>query len=63
MTNSGSNSYADSDSNSAPNSGAGCISDFEVTAPESQVGRGPVLSAAVVERKSERHSPRVTLIP
>ena len=59
----GTNSASDSDSNSAPNSGAGCISDFEVTAPESQVGRGPVLSAAVAERKSERHSPRVTFDP
>ena len=62
-TNSSSDSDANFDSNSAPNSGAGCISDFEVTAPESQVGRGPALSAAVTERKSERHSPRVTFDP
>ncbi len=60
--NSSSDSDANFDSNSAPNSGAGCISDFEVTAPESQVGRGPALSA-MVERKSERHSPRVTFDP
>jgi serine/threonine protein kinase len=57
------NSDSNSDSNSAPNSGAGFISDFEVSAPESQVGRGPVLSAAVVERKSERHSPRMAFDP
>ncbi|HKN72416.1 MAG TPA: PEGA domain-containing protein [Terriglobales bacterium] len=59
----GTNSGSDSDANSAPNCGAGSISDFEVTAPESQVGRGPVLSAAVVERESERHSPRVAFDP
>ena len=62
-TNSSSDSDSNSAPNSAPNSGAGCISDFEVTAPESQVGRGPALSAAVVERKSERHSPRVSFDP
>ena len=62
-TNSGSDSDSNSDSKSAPNCGAGFISDFEVTAPESQVGRGPVLSAAVVERESERHSPRVAFDP
>jgi len=62
-TNSGSDSEANFDANSATNSGAGSISDFEVTAPQSQIGRGPVLSAAAVERNSERHSPRVTFDP
>jgi serine/threonine protein kinase len=70
-TNSGSdsdsNSQSNFDSNSASNfdsnSGARFMSDFEVSAPESQVGRGPVLSAAAVERESERHSPRVSFDP
>ncbi len=61
--NSGSDSDSNSHSQSDSNSGARFISDFEVSAPESQVGRGPVLSAAVVERESERHSPRVAFDP
>ena len=58
---SGSGSKSNSQSNS--NSGARLISDFEVSAPESQAVRGPVLSAAVVEQESEQHSPRVAVDP
>ena len=50
---------SNSDSNSDLKSGARSISDFEVSAPESRAGSGPVLSAAAVEQESERHSPRV----
>jgi hypothetical protein len=51
-------------SNAEPdlNSGARLIGEFEVSAPESQAARGPVLSAAV-EEESERHSPRVAVDP
>ncbi|HKC01318.1 MAG TPA: PEGA domain-containing protein [Terriglobales bacterium] len=55
----GSKSYSTSDSKS----GARLISDFAVSAPESQAGRGPVLSAAVVEQESEQHAPRVAVDP
>jgi len=57
------NSGSNSGSNSSSNSGARLISDFEVRAPESQAAGGPVLSAAVVEQESERHSPRVAVDP
>src|SRR5208337_317933 len=50
---------ADSDAKS----GARLIGEFEVSAPESQAAHGPVLSAAVVEQESERHSPRVAVDP
>jgi hypothetical protein len=56
-------SNADSDSKSNSNSGARLIGEFEVSAPESQAAPGPVLSAAVVEQESERHSPRVAVDP
>jgi serine/threonine protein kinase len=55
-------SDSNSDPNSDQNSGARLISDFEVSASESQAARGPVLSAAV-EQESERHSPRVAVDP
>ncbi|MGA9987455.1 MAG: serine/threonine-protein kinase [Terriglobales bacterium] len=54
---------SNSDSNSDLKSGARSISDFEVSAPESRAGSGPVLSAAAVEQESERHSPRVSFDP
>jgi serine/threonine protein kinase len=56
-------SNANSGSNSGSNSGARLISDFEVSAPESQAARGPVLSAAVVEQESEQQLPRVAVDP
>jgi hypothetical protein len=59
----GANSDSKSDSNSDSNSGARLISDFQVSAPESQAVRGPVLSAAVVEQQSEQHSPRIAVDP
>jgi serine/threonine protein kinase len=52
-----------SSANSNSNSGARLISDFEVSAPESQAAHGPVLSAAMVEQESEQHSPRVAVDP
>ncbi|MGD0791919.1 MAG: PEGA domain-containing protein [Terriglobales bacterium] len=56
-----------SNANSDSKSGARLIGEvageFEVSAPESQAEIGPVLSAAVVERESERHSPRVAVDP
>jgi serine/threonine protein kinase len=58
-----SSSGSKSNSNSNSNSGARLISDFEVSAPESQAACGPVLSAAVVEQESEQHSPRVAVDP
>jgi serine/threonine protein kinase len=58
-SNSDSSFASDSDSKSS----ARFIGDFEVSAPESQAGRGPVLSAAVVEQESERHSTRVAFDP
>lgn len=54
---------SDSVSSSYSGSGTRFIGDFEVSAPESQVGRGPVSSAAAVERESDRHSPRVSFDP
>jgi serine/threonine protein kinase len=56
-------SNADSDSKSNSNSGARLIGEFDVSVPESQAALGPVLSAAVVEQESERHSPRVAVDP
>jgi serine/threonine protein kinase len=56
-------SPANAESNSDANSGARFISDFEVSAPQSQAARGPVLSAAVVEQESDQHSPRVAVDP
>ncbi|MGA2456937.1 MAG: PEGA domain-containing protein [Terriglobales bacterium] len=53
----------DSGSDSDLKSGARFISDFEVSAPESQAGCGPVLSAAVAEQESERQSTRVAFDP
>ncbi len=57
------NSGAQSDSDSNSKSGAPLIDEFDVSAPEFQAPRGPVLSAAVVEQESERHSPRVAVDP
>ncbi len=51
------------DAKSDAESGARPINDFAVSAPESEAARGPVLSAAVVERESERHSSRVAVDP
>jgi serine/threonine protein kinase len=60
-------SSANSNSNSNSNSGArvidGVAGEFEVSAPDSQAARGPVLSAAVVEEESEQLSPRVAVDP
>ncbi|HYW39327.1 MAG TPA: serine/threonine-protein kinase [Terriglobales bacterium] len=56
-------SNADSNSKSDSNAGARLIDEFDVNAPECQAARGPVLSAAVEEQKSERHSPRVAVDP
>jgi serine/threonine-protein kinase len=58
-SNSDSSFVSDSDSKSS----ARFIGDFEVSAPESQAGRGPVLSVAAVEQESERHSTRVAFDP
>jgi len=52
-----------SDSKSGSKSGAGILGEFDVSAPESQVASGPVLSAAVVEPEAETHSPRVAVDP
>ena len=56
-----------SNANTDSNSGARLIGEFEgefeVSAPESQAARGPILSAAAAEEKSERHSPRVAVDP
>jgi hypothetical protein len=56
-------SGANSNSNSNSNSGARLISDFEVSAPESQAAHGPVLSSAVLEQESEQQSSRVAVDP
>jgi len=55
-------SNANSGSNSGSNSRARLISDFEVSAPESQDAH-QVLSAAVVEPESEQQLPRVAVDP
>ena len=52
-----------SHANSGSKSGAGLISDFEVSAPESQAAPSPVLSAAVVEPELEQQTPRVAVDP
>jgi len=62
-TNLGSKSDSNSDSNFDSNSGVQLIGEFEVSAPESHTARGPILSAAVAEEESERHSPRVAFDP
>src|SRR5208337_4161045 len=56
-------SNADSDSKSGARLMGEVAGEFEVSAPESQAEIVPVLSAAVVERESERHSPRVAVDP
>jgi PEGA domain len=49
--------------NPGSKSGAGLISDFEVSAPETPAAHGPVLSAAMVEQESEQQLPRVAIDP
>ncbi len=56
-------SNADSDWKSGARLMGEVAGEFEVSAPESQAEIVPVLSAAVVERESERHSPRVAVDP
>ncbi len=58
-SNSGSNSHEDS----GANSGARMISDFEVSAGESNAVDSPVLSAATVEPETETYTPRRAVDP
>jgi len=58
-----SNSDSDSDSKSGARLMGEVAGEFEVSAPESQAEIVPVLSAAVIERESERPSPRVAVDP
>ncbi len=58
-----SNFDSTSDAKSDTESGARLMSEFEVSAPESQAASGPVLSAAAAEQETERHSPRVAVDP
>jgi eukaryotic-like serine/threonine-protein kinase len=55
--------HAKSDTSSNSNSGARLVSDSETNVSDSQVGPGPVLSAAAVGPANERHSPRVAVDP
>ena len=57
------NLYAKSDATANSNSGARLISDSEIGVSDSQTARGPVLSAAGVERGNERQSRRVSVDP
>ena len=50
-------------SNSASHSGGRPVSDFEISAPESQAAFIPVQSAAAVEQETERQSPRIAVDP
>jgi eukaryotic-like serine/threonine-protein kinase len=54
---------SNAESNADVNSGARLISDFEVSATESQADGGAVLSAAPVELEKVRHAPRVAVDP